>query len=238
MRKRPKIYQIIVKDLLQRINNGEYEAGDMLTPEHQLATEYGVSRGTIRTALQELANQGVIITRHGTGSFVSKATQGIHFNICDLTSMSAIIQKAGIKPEVKYLSCETRIATEEEVIRFEVLENSKMLELKREVQTEGKMAIVSYDVIRADILPDSFDVSKIGGSIFDFLSSLNCQIVSARTDISAVIGSDFGLCGEAKNESFIGLSQLHYSIDDQPIFYSKTYFRDTLFTFSLMRQKR
>lgn len=236
--RRPKVSKIVAEDLLQRIGEGEFKAGDMLTPEYQLADEYGVSRGTIRTALQELVSLGVIITRHGTGSYVTKAGQDIHFNICDLTSMSDIIRSVGIDPDMKYLSRTLRGATKEEAQRLEIDENGLVLALKREVQTDGKMAIFSFDCVRADILPKELDIDTINGSLFHFLKSLNYNITSAAAEISANNGKDFGLNGEAQDECFIGLSQLHYDDKDLPIFYSQTYFRNALFSFSLMRRKR
>lgn len=236
--KRPKVSRIVCDDLRSRIESGEFSAGELLTPEYQLAEEYGVSRGTIRAALQELVNDGVVITKHGSGSYVSSGSADINFNICDLTSMSSIIKRTGIEPEMKYLSRQIRKVTSDEATRLRVNEDNQVLELKRQVEADKKMAIFSFDIVRADLLPSSLDLDMINGSLFKFLESLDCKISYASCEISAAVGKDFGLYGEAKMDSFIGLSQLHYDINDLPIFYSRTFFRNEIFSFSLMRKKK
>lgn len=53
-----------------QILSGEWKPGDRIPSENQLISLFGVSRGTIRQALQRLNGEGLIITRHGEGSFV------------------------------------------------------------------------------------------------------------------------------------------------------------------------
>ena len=49
---------------------GRYRQGDRLPPEHEVATMLGVSRGTLRSALQRLEEEGKIVRRQGSGTFV------------------------------------------------------------------------------------------------------------------------------------------------------------------------
>src|SRR6185312_17386673 len=51
---------------------GRYRQGDRLPPEHDLAAMLGVSRGTLRTALQRLEEGGEIVRRQGSGTFVGR----------------------------------------------------------------------------------------------------------------------------------------------------------------------
>lgn len=68
--KLPLWYQLAVV-LRSRILRGEYRNGETLPPETQLAREFGVSRATIRQALQVLVDQGLIARRRGAGTFVT-----------------------------------------------------------------------------------------------------------------------------------------------------------------------
>lgn len=69
---KPK-YEIIFSDIKNKINNGDYKAGDKLPSEHELADLYGVSRITSKRALQELEIIGLIERKKGKGSFVNTA---------------------------------------------------------------------------------------------------------------------------------------------------------------------
>lgn len=66
----PAYYQIAV-DFHQRIANGEWRAGDKIPPEIDLAEEYDVSRMTMRKALGQLANEGILDRKPGNGTFVN-----------------------------------------------------------------------------------------------------------------------------------------------------------------------
>lgn len=65
------LYQRIFGILNQRIQNGTYEAGQQLPTEVELATEFKVSKGTIRQALGALADRGLIVRKQGSGTFVA-----------------------------------------------------------------------------------------------------------------------------------------------------------------------
>lgn len=56
----------------QIITLKKYAPGDKLPNENDLATEFGVSRATLREAIRSLVTQGVLEVMHGKGTFVSK----------------------------------------------------------------------------------------------------------------------------------------------------------------------
>lgn len=61
----------VVDALVQRIESGQLEPGDLLPGEHLLAQELAVSRGTLREALSELKRRNYIATQTGVGSIVT-----------------------------------------------------------------------------------------------------------------------------------------------------------------------
>ncbi|MFZ2625002.1 MAG: GntR family transcriptional regulator [Propionibacterium sp.] len=63
--------QLVVDTLADKIKRGDLDRGQRLAGENQLAQEFDVSRGTIRSALSELQRRRLITTRTGIGSFVT-----------------------------------------------------------------------------------------------------------------------------------------------------------------------
>lgn len=71
----------VLRDLRRRIDSGELRQGERLPAENHLAEQYGVSRITIRRALANLATDGYIDRRHGTGTFVSERAELVHHDL-------------------------------------------------------------------------------------------------------------------------------------------------------------
>ena len=63
--------QQVMNIVMDRIKSGVYPAGSQLPPEDVLGSQLGVSRTTIRGALDVLVARGIVNRRHGAGTFVS-----------------------------------------------------------------------------------------------------------------------------------------------------------------------
>jgi GntR family transcriptional regulator len=68
--RQPK-YLRIYTELRDRITGGQWPAGAALPSQRELADEFGVSMMTLRQALQLLADEGLVGTRHGLGTYVA-----------------------------------------------------------------------------------------------------------------------------------------------------------------------
>lgn len=69
------IYATLARDLAQRISNKEFPVGSLLPTEQQLCTEYQVSRHTIREALRELSDIGLVSRKKHVGTTVEEIKQ-------------------------------------------------------------------------------------------------------------------------------------------------------------------
>lgn len=67
------IYLIIENDIKAAINNGSFKSGDLIPSENELKEKYNVSRMTVRQALNNLVNEGLLFRHQGKGTFVSNA---------------------------------------------------------------------------------------------------------------------------------------------------------------------
>ena len=68
-----KLYEILRKHIL----SGLYTEGSLLPSEHELCATHGITRPTVRHALDALAGDGLIVKKQGKGSFVRKPLQNI-----------------------------------------------------------------------------------------------------------------------------------------------------------------
>jgi GntR family transcriptional regulator len=71
------LYFQLERALQARIAAGEFGAGDALPTEDQICSQYGISRITVRRALEALHAQGAITRRRGVGSFVAPQYHGV-----------------------------------------------------------------------------------------------------------------------------------------------------------------
>lgn len=97
----PLYYQL--KQILRSaIERGEYQPGDQLPSEPELTRNYGISRITARQALDELETEGLVIRRHGKGTYVSEPfSQPEQLLLADF---SEDLRQAGLNPSSRLLT--------------------------------------------------------------------------------------------------------------------------------------
>ncbi len=79
------LYQQIKALITQRLQAGEWKAGETIPSEMELAARYGVSQGTVRKAIDELAAENLVVRRQGKGTFVAThAEQKVQFRFLRL----------------------------------------------------------------------------------------------------------------------------------------------------------
>jgi GntR family transcriptional regulator, transcriptional repressor for pyruvate dehydrogenase complex len=67
-------YEAVSEQIHDRIREGEWQVGDKIPSERALAARFGVSRVVIREAMRHLGAMGLIEVRHGSGTYVRRAT--------------------------------------------------------------------------------------------------------------------------------------------------------------------
>ena len=85
------LYQAIGDELRLRIVRGDYPIGTMLPTEKDLLTHFGVSRYTVRAALQQLREQGFVSMRRGSGTRVESTSPGSTY-VQSITALSELLQ--------------------------------------------------------------------------------------------------------------------------------------------------
>ncbi len=98
-------HTVVYESLRKHISEGIYREGDLLPSENELCATHGVTRPTIRKALDKLVNDGFIVKRKGKGSIVKGSPTGV--GILSLGGTTAALGTANlttriiVKPEVR-----------------------------------------------------------------------------------------------------------------------------------------
>ncbi len=120
-------YKRIQNAVLQRIESGEWKAGDAIDSERQLAKAHQVSLMTARHALAGLDREGMVVRRRGAGTFV--APPKIHFN--KLMSYTEQMASRGLVGCSRLL-CNKFIDSEPEIAaRLAVTPDSRLVKVER-----------------------------------------------------------------------------------------------------------
>src|ERR671915_1021991 len=106
---KPSLVDIAEEALRSWLATGRHRPGERLPPEQELSAHLGISRGTLRTALQRLEDTGEIIRRQGSGTYVGRApSTSLDERLEKLVSYSSLARERGVKLEVGDLTVEER----------------------------------------------------------------------------------------------------------------------------------
>ncbi|MGD9995965.1 MAG: GntR family transcriptional regulator [Ilumatobacteraceae bacterium] len=124
-------YQQIAAELRGRL--GSVGAGQVLPSESDLSTEFGVSRVTIRRALEILREEGLVDARQGFGWYV--AGEPLRQQLDELGTIEGQLERRGIKPERRVLEFAFRAAPRRVA---DVLGTDQVLRVKRLNLADGE----------------------------------------------------------------------------------------------------
>lgn len=101
------LYYQVSEELKARIEAGVYGVGDRIPPEPELKQLFKVSRATVRSAIQLLVSQGLLVKRPGKGTFVQAAKVTQHLNV--ITSWTETMLARGVKVETRDVRLEEKV---------------------------------------------------------------------------------------------------------------------------------
>jgi GntR family transcriptional regulator len=96
------LYHQLYEILRGKILRGEWQPGDMISPEPELIERYEVSRTTVRQVLDMLVNEGLIYRQQGRGTFVAHPT--LEQALVRIISFTEDMRQRGFKPGTRVLS--------------------------------------------------------------------------------------------------------------------------------------
>lgn len=129
----PLYFQVSTR-LQSAIQSGAIPAGARLENEVSIAEQLGLSRPTIRRAIQELVDKGLLVRRRGIGTQV---VQGSVTRQVELTSFFEDLQSAHHEPGTQVLTHEVIPATDEVAEALAITSGTEVLHLRRRRSTDG-----------------------------------------------------------------------------------------------------
>ncbi len=191
------IFQQIVLIVEKRIRDGSYSPGDRLPAESKLAQEFGVSRGTIQNALSKLERKGIIMRRHGSGTFITSAVDDPNMLLGTIWDIKYLIELTGRKSSVEAVSMEIQPATVEDQETFRIGHDEEVIRTVRRYFADDTPVIVIYDRFPACNFSAPLDLADFNRHIRDILrdfcgeeiaySNANIKAISANKEIADLL---------------------------------------------------
>jgi GntR family transcriptional regulator len=226
------LYSRVETVLASEIGGGDLEVGDQLPTEDSLIARFGVSRITVRRAIQNLVSRGLVVIRRGKGTFVAapKITQ-------DLSELSGFVEDMhalGRKPTARVIG--KGIVTADATVASQL------------ALTKGERVARIHRVRLADGIPLSFDETylplEIGKKIitnnlkvepiFSLLerkygvplieAEYKLDAVAAETDVAAALRVKPG-------SPIFRIERTSYSTGKLPVDYERLHYRGDLVQF-------
>ena len=161
------MYRQILNILNDKITSKELKPGDKLPSEAALIKEYGVSRITIRAAITELVEKGILARSQGKGTFV--ATPKSSYKANDLVGFSRSCLLAGKPPSTKVLSVEMVDPTPKYMEFFGIKGTDKIVCTRRLRYVDGIPTMIEINHY-----PSGFSFlleENLEGSLFELLQN-------------------------------------------------------------------
>lgn len=155
-------YKRIQNVIRRRIEDGQLKPGDMVASERELAKTHKVSLMTARHALADLAREGMVERRHGSGTFV--APPKIHFN--KLMSYTEQMASRGLAANSRIISSGVLDNEPEIAARLSLSASSHLFTLERVRQAADEPFALETCYLSADEFPALAGGTLERGSLF------------------------------------------------------------------------
>ncbi len=176
-------WRLISEELRVEIDGGRLQAGDRLPTEHTLAERFAVNRHTARQAIAALAQEGLVESRRGSGTFVTGAAVRLH-RIGLRTRMSSSLGDQGSATNNVLHSAVERAPAD--VARRLSLAGDRAIRVETMRSAGGQQISVSTHWFDPERLPDIATALRATGSVTAALAASGVQdYVRASTVVSA-----------------------------------------------------
>jgi GntR family transcriptional regulator len=174
-------FHSVFRGIASRIERGELSPGDRLPSERWFGDDFGVSRTTVRRAIEELVSTGLVEPRNGA-LYVARGAVAPSNRLQSLTELA---RARGLEPTARVLAQGTRAATLDEAELFGIAPGADLFELRRLRLLDGVAVAIDHDRVPLRLLPRAAAIDFTTASLFAALEAAGSELVEARMQIEA-----------------------------------------------------
>ena len=178
------LYEQVAAQLRSLLAEGKWEEGDRIPPERILVDEFGVSRITLRRAVDALVDEHLLVRRSGAGTFVASVTSQLP--LVGLHSTRDIARAHGLRLEVRILGYQIRRASRLEGSKLELRAGKPVVSFVRQDWVGEEPICVAQCVLPARLAGPLSEPALVAYSTYELIErDLNIRIVKARQRVYA-----------------------------------------------------
>ena len=228
----PRYYQL--KEILEkRIQSGEFQPGDKFPTDDELCQEYGLSRGTVRRAVEMLITSGQLRREQGRGTFLNSPQQSPVF--FRLANFDEEMKSRGWTPGTSLISRRAFSASGEVARQLQIPVGEKTIEIIRLRKADGKPIAYETRCLSYKTCPQLLEEDLENQSIHSLLIDKYaiplvraCYTIEAR--VLSQLEANF-LQVETGSAGF-AIERVTYTTDDKPVTWYRTVYRGDVYRFS------
>ncbi len=240
---RRPLYQRVQAVVIARIIDGTYQPGDQLPPEDQLATDLGVSRTTIRSALANLEALGYIQRIHGAGTFVARRRVQVEAQLDTLESFHPrLAARLGRSSQLTHLDIREVTATGEIATTMGLRAGEPLISVARVVEIDAVPMVHLQDFLPVAICNCSVEAlrANFSDSVIDYFDGRegrpsiewsDSHLGAARADDALAV-----LLRVKPGDVLFRLDETFYADDSRLVSWSRNYIVPDYFKFHLRRR--
>jgi GntR family transcriptional regulator len=221
------LYQQLQRALRAAIENGVIAADDALPPERYLAEMLNVSRITVRKAIDELVDDGLLIRKQGSGTFVSNRVEK---NFAKLTSFSEDMRARGREPRSVWLNRAEGTVTPEESLTLRSSPGTPVFRFHRIRYADDAPMALEYATVLASCLSS---LDAVQSSLYEALEKTGNRPVRALQRLRAVLltAEQAKLLKAQERDAGLLVARVGYLKDGRAVEFSQSYYRGDIYDF-------
>ena len=216
--------------LSEGVEQGLLQAGDPLPPEREIATLTELSRVTVRKAIQSLAEDGVIVQKQGSGSFVATDTPQIEQSLSRLTSFSEDMSRRGMVSSSVWLERGIFMPSPDEVLALALPSAASVARIARLRTADDKPMAIERASLSTEMLPNPLLVET---SLYEVLEKTGLRPVRALQKISAINleEKNAALLDVAPGMAGLRIERISYLPDGRVVEFTQSIYRGDAYNF-------
>jgi GntR family transcriptional regulator len=214
-------------------------ADGRLPSEPKLSQLLSVSRGTIRQAIEQLVHEGLLVRRHGVGTFVNEQVLGIHTRLEEVWDFCEMIRASGHAATVRHQWLQLGDPDPESAQALQLSPDDEVLATANVFLADDVPVIYCIDIIPAGLVKHAYHQHELHGPVYTFLEQRCGQRVDYNITEVLPVTADAQLSHLLQCEMNAPLHlfiETGFNSEDTPIIHSFEYYRPEYFSFKVVRK--